>query len=461
MPAEPKEWLVLGVTLLLGASAVLIFPLRFRTAWLLLVLGIPWASEVFQTDTLTLTLPTDGFAILGGLFIGLYILFSPGILSHIWQASILRWAILYLSWLGITIAFSTDPTVSLKFWLSQSAYFVTFGIGAYLWMRRASEDEYPLLSKLLLVSGIIVLGLCVSEHIQAGGTRATVNKSIAPFMREHTVYGAYSAWFFVMSIVFFALRPGLLTAVAMIISGAALFLSYSRGGWLSAILALGIWGSIEILRRLSPAVRFFLVATITLGVLIGGLFMMGYNPEVLRFRAKQRLGEAGEHFVSSFDIKKNPSNMERVNRWYAALQMIEERPLTGFGGNTFVQEYSAYQRSLTRTAISVEMGEVGGAHSEYLTAAAELGIPGLLLLLGIYFTTLLVGIRGMWRADTTAHRWKYALFTIPLLSYYLHGFINNFMDHGHIAGMVYLHWGILAALQREAVPSPYAELERA
>lgn len=122
--------------------------------------------------------------------------------------------------------------------------------------------------------------------------------------------------------------------------------------------------------------------------------------------------------------------------------MIQERPLHGFGPNTFAQEYSAYQRSLTRTSVSVEMGEVGGAHSEYLTAASELGLPGLLLLLGIYLTTLFAGIRGFWRSQDPARRWTYALVTFPLLSYYLHSFINNFMDHGHMAALVYLHWGV-------------------
>lgn len=460
MSADSEELLVYLVTLILGMSAFLLFPLSRRTAWLLLVPGIPWASEILKTDTLTLTLPTDAFAAMGGLAIASYILFSPSIIVYIWRASILRWVILYLGWIGVTIPFSADEMISLKFWISQSAYFLAAGIGAYLWMRGASERGYQLLPALLLVSGVIVLGLCVSQHLQFGGTRATVDKSIAPFMREHTVYGAYSAWFFVMSVVFLVLRPRILTGIAVIVSGAALFLSYSRGGWLSAIIALAVWGGLEMLRRLSPAVRFFLAATVAGGGLLAGLFLIGYNPEVLQLQAKHRLGEVGEHFISSFDVKKNASNMERVNRWFAALQMIEERPITGFGVNTFVQEYSAYQRSLTRTSISVEMGEVGGAHSEYFTAAAELGIPGLLLLLGIYISTLIVGIRGMWREETTVSRWKYALFTLPLLSYYLHGFINNFMDHGHMAALVYLHWGVLAALQREAVPSLYARLER-
>lgn len=462
MPAEPRELLVFIITTVLGGGAVLALPLSRRHAWLFLALGIPWASEILETTTLTLTLPTDVFAVLGGLAIGTYFLLFPETLLYLWRVSILRWVILYLAWMGITTAFSTNAIVSVKFWLSQTAYFVAFGIGGYFWtIGSERREKYEFLSYLLLLSATGVMSLCIMEHVELGATRATVDKSIYPFMREHTVYGAYTAWFFVLGVVLFVMKPSILRGAAILIAGAALFLSYSRGGWLTAMAALGVWGAIEVLRRLSMVMRFFLVATGGVALLVGGLVLVSYNPDILQLQARHRIGEAGGHFLSSFDVKKNPSNMERVNRWFSALQMIEERPIFGFGANTFTQEYSAYQRSLTRTSISVEMGEVGGAHSEYLTAASELGLPGLLLLLGIYGSTLYFGLRGLWHTHDASLRWRYAILTLPLLSYYLHGIINNFMDHGHIAALVYLHWGLLAALQTESVPSRYAEMERA
>jgi len=462
MLAEPKELLVFIITALLGGGAILALPLSRQWAWLFLALGIPWASEILETTTFTLTLPTDIFAALGGLTIGTYFLLFPEALLPLWKVPILRWVILYLAWMGITTAFSTDVLVSMKFWLSQTAYFGAFGVGGYLWIKESERGKkYETLTYLLLLSAIGVMSLCIIEHIQLGATRTTVNKSIHPFMREHTVYGAYAAWFFVLGIVLFVMQPNILRGVAAVVAGTALFLSYSRGAWLTAIATLGIWAVIEVLRHLSAMMRFLLVATGGLALLVGGLILISYNPDILQLQARQQIGEAGGHLISSFDVKKNPSNMERINRWFSALQMIEERPIFGFGTNTFTQEYSAYQRSLTRTSISVEMGEVGGAHSEYLTAASELGLPGLLLLLGIYGSTLYFGLRGLWRTHDASLRWRYAILTLPLLSYYLHGFINNFMDHGHIAALVYLHWGMLAALQTESVPSRYAEMERA
>ncbi|MCS7152894.1 MAG: O-antigen ligase family protein [Bacteroidia bacterium] len=460
MSDELTEKVVYAITILLGGLAVLAAPLSRRIGWLLLAAGIPWASEIIESGTTTLTLPTDIFAAIGGLGIVVYLLFSPSIIAEIWRSSLLRWLGAYFLWMGITIAFSTDAVVSLKFWISQIAYAFAFGVGGYLYMRNASQQGSFVLPTVLLLSALGVLGICVFTHISLGGTKDTVERSISPFMREHTVYGAYSAWFFTMSVVLLALTRNLMMLGAVVLSGAALFLSYSRGGWLTALAVLAIWAFIELLRRLSSTARFFLAAMGGLFLLIAGVFIFSYNPEILQLQIRQKFGEVGQHFASSFDLKSNLSNMERINRWFSAIQMIEDRPIFGFGANTFMKEYSAYQRSLTRTPVSVEMGEVGGAHSEYLTAASELGLPGLFFLLGIYLTSLFVGLGGLIRKGPPELRWRYALFTLPLLSYYLHGFINNFMDHGHVAGLVYLHWGILAALQKEAVSSPYAELER-
>ncbi|MCX8112925.1 MAG: O-antigen ligase family protein [Bacteroidia bacterium] len=460
MQNEFAETLVYLVSIVLGGAALVILPLYPRASWVLLGLGIPWASEIAEIGSTLLTLPTDAFAVMGGVAVVMYLLFAPNRLLDIRRNPILRWVIAYLAWMGITIAFSSNPIISAKFWLSQTAYFTAFGLGGYLWLR-SNSNNLPQLFLAILLSASIVLSFCVFKHFELGGERETVDKAISPFMREHTVYGAYSAWFFTMSVALVFLRPNLFTIACTGITATALLLSYSRGAWLTALGALSLWAVIEILRHLLPTVRFFIGTVGGFVVLIAGLFLIGYNPDILQLRARQQFGEMGEHLASSFDVKKNPSNMERINRWFSALQMVEERPIWGFGANTFIREYSAYQRSLKRTSISVEMGEVGGAHSEYLTAASELGIPGLILLLGIYLSTIQTGLGGMWRSTSTSQRRIYAALTLPLISYYLHGFINNFMDHGHMAALLYLHWSALAALRQEAVPSLHAASERA
>ncbi len=428
-------------------------PFGLRRSWLWVLVALPWAAEVLEVGDFLLTLPTDLFAGLGGAAIAAYLfLWEPSKLREAWQQSLLlRFVLLYFMWMGVTVLFSSDAVVSLKFWVSQLAYFALFGIGGYLWARQVGQAEIGRAYGFLLGSAAFVLGICLIEHVILGGTREKVDQAIKPFMREHTVYGAYAAWFFLAAIAWFAMRPTLWKLFFVGITGAALLLSYSRGAWLSVLGALGIWGLLEGFRRLSPLQR--LVAVGLAGIaLVGGLLtLLQYNPEYLEQQAYRLGGETGKHFASSFDVKQNLSNRERINRWFAALQMIEERPGFGFGPNTFSREYSAYQRSLTRTTISVELGEVGGAHSEYFTAASEMGLLGLLLLLAIYARSLWVGSKGLYQPTPYIQRGGFILLALPLLSYYLHGFINNFMDHGHMAGLVYLHWGLLGGLEARGI----------
>ncbi|MCS7189129.1 MAG: O-antigen ligase family protein [Bacteroidia bacterium] len=442
--------IVSGITLLL---AVLALPANRNWTWFWSVFSIPWAAEAFKLGEvgITLTLPTDLIAGVIGLAGLVYLSFRLDKIALLWQSRIFRWSVFLFLWMGIVaVLFSENKLVSIKFWLSQGAYWVTFGLGASLWVSEQRMQE-PLwfYRWAVLPAAFIVLAICVGRHLALGGVKEAIDKVLSPFMREHTVYGAYAAWFFIASFLLLLYKPSILGGAILIVSGSALLLSYSRGAWLSGIGALGLYGLIYLYRWLPPIVRLIGVGALSVSTLFAMLLFFDYNPNMLELYAYQSGGEVGKHLASSFDLRRNVSNLERINRWFAALQMIEERPWVGFGPNTFMEEYSAYQRSFTRTIISVELGEVGGAHSEYLTAASEMGIPGLLLLLGVYLSTLFVGLRGFIYAPTLERRFTYALLLFPLLSYYLHGIINNFMDHGHMAALVYLHWGILTKLDQK------------
>ncbi|GIV24152.1 MAG: hypothetical protein KatS3mg025_1811 [Bacteroidia bacterium] len=451
-----------GLSILLSLAT---FPLRPALGFWWAVMTIPLAAELFNIGTFTLVLPTDAFGLALGMITFFYTIFlQPGILQQLWQkVTLFRWIALYFLWMGIATLFSSDMLVSMKFWIAQGAYFIAFGLGAVVWLynRKPSYTPLSLYKNALFWTAAIVLLFCIKNHIYLGLSKINIWVT-RPFLRDHTVYGAYTSWFFIASLVFLLYSTSPVYLLLSILTGAGLILSYSRGGWLSALGALGLFGAVEGLRRLPPVLRVSFLGIGGGGLLVAIITLFQYNPQILEIYAYQSGGEIGKHLTSSFDIRENASNLERVNRWYAALQMFVERPIWGFGPNTFAQEYSAYQSSLTRTKISVEMGEVGGAHSEYLTAASEMGGPGLLLLIGIYLSSLITGLRSFLKARSRDKKAQYALLTFPLLTYYLHGFINNFMDHGHIAALVYLHWGLLMLLrlQEENLPSPHVPEKR-
>ena len=98
-----------------------------------------------------------------------------------------------------------------------------------------------------------------------------------------------------------------------------------------------------------------------------------------------------EHVKSISNITTDDSNLERLNRWNAALRMFREKPVFGWGPGTYMFKYAPYQRSTDKTAISTDFGDLGNAHSEYIGPLAESGYLDRFPLLLIGIVSLITG----------------------------------------------------------------------
>jgi O-antigen ligase len=169
--------------------------------------------------------------------------------------------------------------------------------------------------------------------------------------------------FFALLAVYFALRSRerlRRTVLVGFVSFAlvAVFLSLSRGSWLGAGVA---FAGLALLR---PR----LVAAIGLAgvVLAGGL----------------ALGPVQEQFDSASDRLATVSTIEdRLITNHAAVRMIADRPVFGFGFQNFERFDEGYKRRVDD--IPLKLG--GSSHNTYLNMAAELGLVGL----GLYFAPVL------------------------------------------------------------------------
>jgi O-antigen ligase len=128
------------------------------------------------------------------------------------------------------------------------------------------------------------------------------------------------------------------------------------------------------------------------------------------------------------NISTDASNLERLNRWNAALRLFEERPIFGWGPGTYQFVYAPYQLSYEKTIISTNAGDMGNAHSEYLGPLAEQGVMGMLL------TIILVGlvfIRAIYiyihNKDNSYGTYSLVILA-SLVTYFFHGIMNNFLD---------------------------------
>ena len=99
-------------------------------------------------------------------------------------------------------------------------------------------------------------------------------------------------------------------------------------------------------------------------------------------------------------------------------------------------------------------GDRGDAHSEYLTALSEQGWPGLVIWVSLLLLILRSGMRIVYHAREEQVRQLGKVILLGLLTYFIHGFVNSFLDLDEAA---VLFWGmsvIVVILDIKFVTSP-------
>jgi len=163
---------------------------------------------------------------------------------------------------------------------------------------------------------------------------------------------------------------------ALVLGAIALFLSYSRGGWLGMLAALGALVLLLVLRqtRQWPPLWRRLFPLLLLVAAAAVLVVAVTQVEPLRIRV-----------MSLVAGREDSSNNFRINVWLAAIDMIQARPWLGIGpGNTaFNLIYPLYQQPKFN-ALS--------AYSVPLELLVEGGVPYLLAALGLLVASLRAGL---------------------------------------------------------------------
>jgi putative inorganic carbon (hco3(-)) transporter len=348
----------------------------------------------------------------------------------------------HLAWMAVTIISSSDPVVSLKFFLSRSWFIVGFYFVAIeVFRNRANMKRYVWL---YVLSFTVVIIYTLVRHSGYGLDNQMMSHSMMqPFYKDHTSYGATLAFIIPLLITFFFLTRKndlnskfLLTLLILFFVAATVF-SYTRAAWVSLMGAGVIWLIIWL------RIRIEFVALAGAGLVV--LFFI-FQPMILMELEKNRTkssGDLAEHVQSIANISNDQSNLERINRWSCAIRMWKERPVMGFGPGTYQFEYGRFQRSFERTEISTNFGVRGTAHSEYLGPLSESGVFGLISILLVIATTIYSGIRVHLKAKSREIRILSLGVLIALTTYYIHGVLNNFLDTDKASA---LFWGYTAML---------------
>ncbi|MDX1284806.1 MAG: O-antigen ligase family protein [Draconibacterium sp.] len=333
---------------------------------------------------------------------------------------------LNLFWLLLTCLTSTMPVVSIKFLLSR----VWFLVGLYFLAAKLFSDGKNMEKFAWLYAGALTIAIFYSTYRHLGyglWDRQAAHFVVSPFFNDHTSYGAATAIMlpFMAMFVFNKKYSQNLRLISLAAFGVVLMgfiLSYSRAAWLSLVVAMGVWIIIKLRIRFKTIFITF-VSIITLFIVFQTQVLMK-----LEQNSEQSSANMLTHISSMSNITTDASNLERINRWSCAIRMFADKPVFGFGPGTYMFKYAPYQLTKDRTIISTNAADGGNAHSEYLGPLSESGVLGMLTFLLIIATVIYTAIRTYTRLSDYRLRSIILAALVGLISYYAHGFFNNFLD---------------------------------
>jgi len=412
--------LALGIVLLaVFAFNKLIYLVVFFTP-----LSLP-LKELIPGLSFDMFLPTEP------LLVGILLIFILKFFANGFDRDILTHPVslaIYFSlfWMLVTSLTSTMPLVSFKFLLSRIWFIVSFYlITAKLFESGKNIEKFIWLYTLPL---LIVIFYATTRHLSYGlWDKQAANFVVNPLYNDHTAYGAALAMYlpFLFGFSFTKMySPAIKTFVhivlAIVLMG--LILSYARAAWLSMMAAFGIWIIIRLKLRFKPLFITFLIVLSVILIFQNQLLMY------LERNDTESSANLTEHISSMSNISSDASNLERINRWSCAIRMFKDKPFLGWGPGTYMFNYGPYQLTADRTIISTNSADGGNAHSEYLGPMAESGILGVITFLILISVVMYTAVHAYTRAKDKRLKTLVMSALLGLITYYIHGILNNFLD---------------------------------
>ncbi|MBF0531614.1 MAG: O-antigen ligase family protein [Candidatus Omnitrophica bacterium] len=167
--------------------------------------------------------------------------------------------------------------------------------------------------------------------------------------------------------------------ISTVLSFINLGMTFSRGAWFAFLAMIGIWCCVKPRRCL-------------LGLGMTLIFLMVFLPLSLKVRYQAAVpvsgASAAEVDAVPFSAGTLPPMKDRVSLfdlhgremfWREAATVIRQRPLAGSGLNTYTQAVKKFDKT-KRWYWGYK------AHNTYLQTAAEIGIPGCVIFLGLIFS---------------------------------------------------------------------------
>ncbi len=297
----------------------------------------------------------------------------------------------FLGWLLLTSVISDEPTIALHDY--RRAFKDYFLIFLPLMFVLADASGRQLMGRLLAYAGLVIVLLNTAQYVQEWWTDSAALMDI----KAHRGWGhplVLLLPFALMQMRLSERRAFWAWLALALVEGAMIIATGARGAWLAMFAVLAVWAIAGFTRK-----QFVAVGVSTLALVLVAYFAL--PAFLLRDRVEQ-----------GFD-----TSLRTTGTWGPAIEMMDERPLLGygFGKEAFSREFN--RRAPERDSWTIKKSK--GPHSIYLEAGFAGGYPALVAITLLFGAILFYGYRAIRHLRITDSRLLALAATSSFIGFYI------------------------------------------
>ncbi len=422
---------ILSISLLLFVILVFISLVNLKYVWFLILFLTPFSLEIyFSQFSFAIQFPTEIIIPVVILIWGLkyFLKGNTTYKSFAFNTPLL----IFLLFCMLSLIKSEYMLYSIKGLIILFGYII---IGYYFPLHNfASKKDIKSIVFLLIFLSVIFSLIGIYKHFftETNFIHLGAKGVPRPFFTEHGSYAAFITFGFALSLYlgFYSRNmPNIwILRLSAVIIFTGIILSYTRAAWIGTLLLLFITFGFSILKKFSIKKLFTLFLVLLIFSLIVYIFALHTT--------------VGKHYLTIYNIR-NLSNLERFNRWMAAIKMFQQSPLIGVGFDTYINNYYHYRSLNFTTALS---SAFMGVHSEYLKVLAETGLFGFIAFIYLLIRFFRIGFTLWKRIEDSFLKLTVLGIMGGLFSYLIQAIFNNFIKYDKVAIPFWLSFGLIGAI---------------
>jgi O-antigen ligase len=418
---------------------------QWQFIFMFLIFSLPWSVEFDINETLATDLPDEPLMWFAAfLFVSYSVMYPWKVMSNLKHPLIVL-LICYLAWILVTLPFSTNWILSLKFLLAKGWYVAAF---VFLPLQIFNNKKSIQSTALIFLGSLFaVVVISLYRHALTGFRFADINHAVAPFFRNHVNYSSMLVCTVPVLIASYQLNKKyrLLIAVMGITILTALFFSYGRGAWLALLAGLGSYWLIR-------SGKLLIALVIAAFLISGAVFWLKSNDRYLQYAHDYKTTiyhkNFEEHLVATYKLK-DVSTAERFNRWIAGVRMVKDNWLTGYGPNTFYYNYKPYAIPAFKTWVS-DNKDHSTVHNYFLLTVIEQGVPGLALLLLLIGSMAYYSEKLYQRVQDKFYKACAMACGVMLVMLIVVNFLSDLIESDKVGSLFFLCLAALVAINKNA-----------